>query len=926
MKKLLYCAAALVMLLMAGSCQKENLSPERGGKTVTFTVSAPSQIETKTIGDGLNVNELYYAVYKTDPNQDHSIDDSGTIDGPLATGMVGMEKKNVALPGGTESADRMTATVELDLVKSQNFTIIFWAQVSNGYYDLTDLRKIKINEDNSVAGNDESRAAFYATYKFNTDVNKVHDVILKRPFAQLNLGTTLESLKPVLDGSNGYEIKVIESEVKVKGLSSVFDTVNEKAIAETSDRDFTFVMKKTPYQQDKEVLMVQNKEFHYVSMNYFFVPNAEKLVELSYTIKTDKGDIENSIINVPVKQNYRTNIIGNLLTTNTKFEIVVDKDFNQPDIDLKYEADGIIQVNPDLNADPKSYVRKYEISSVNGFQYAMNEIVPVLDGKVGEEIELYLLQTIDMATEEYVSAKVPGGAKVLLATGPATKASGEIVIKGLKTPIFDVVEEGATVTFLGVVVEDYAGEDAAFVKVNNGTVNISTNCSAEDSAAEDVEFIGSGYAPIEVDEKGYLPVANADDLIYGLENNYDVSFTENIKIDPANMSSAYGKTGINVKNGQAIYGNGKTLDIKGAGGTWDSGISTTGGLIKDLTVTGSFRGIFINHNSTYSEPVVLDNVTLEGVTYTISCDQGMNQNFEAYNSTFKGWTSYAATLGDAKFTDCYFGEGNGYSYCRPYAPTEFVNCTFEVGYKMDPRAEVTFENCTIGDVALTVENLSTLVSSMDKVSSVNGVDQVDPGCWKDNNGNVTVTSSVGVTTALKANVENIKLLSGEYDVDLYSISERETLTITGSEGTKVAFKNLQVRASQFRNLTIDNCEILRMPDKAWGHLVFGSGNKADGVYTVSNCTFNGVGSQGIFINETVSGATYNILNCTFNGDFGGEGAVTIQNNDNVNHTVNVTGCTFNNIPDTSHEIYIHYAYDGWKLNAEGVDAYWTALQ
>jgi hypothetical protein len=117
-----------------------------------------------------------------------------------------------------------------------------------------------------------------------------------------------------------------------------------------------------------------------------------------------------------------------------------------------------------------------------------------------------------------------------------------------------------------------------------------------------------------------------------------------------------------------------------------------------------------------------------------------------------------------------------------------------------------------------------------------------------------------------------------------------------------------------------------MPNKSWGHLVFGASNNANGVYTISNCTFNGVGTQGIYINEQVSGATYNILNCTFNGDFGGEGAVTIQNNDGVNHTVNVTGCTFNDIPATSHEIYVLYAFNGWTLNAEGVDAYWKALQ
>ncbi len=210
--------------------------------------------------------------------------------------------------------------------------------------------------------------------------------------------------------------------------------------------------------------------------------------------------------------------------------------------------------------------------------------------------------------------------------------------------------------------------------------------------------------------------ADADDLVEALENGENVVFTEDIKIDPAGMSSGYGTTGINVKNGQTIDGNGHTLDIKGAGGTWDSGINTTGGLIKNIIVTGSFRGIFINHNSSHTEKVVLENVTIDGTTYTISCDQGANQGLEATNSTFKGWTSYAATLGNAKFTDCYFGEGNGNAFCRPYAPTEFVDCEFEAGFTVDPRAAVTFENCTLDGVALTAANIADLVTNTTNVT------------------------------------------------------------------------------------------------------------------------------------------------------------------------------------------------------------------
>ena len=211
-------------------------------------------------------------------------------------------------------------------------------------------------------------------------------------------------------------------------------------------------------------------------------------------------------------------------------------------------------------------------------------------------------------------------------------------------------------------------------------------------------------------------VSTADELVAALEEGKSVIFLNDIKIDSASMSNAYGKTGINVKAGQMIDGNEFTLDIKGAGGTWDSGISTTGGIIKNITITGSFRGVFINHNSDYSETVVLENVIIDGTTYTISCDQGKNQNFVANGSTFKGWTSYATTIGTATFNDCSFGEGKGYAFLRPYAPTTFVGCKFEAGYKVDPRAAVTFENCTLDGVLITAENVSKLVTSTANVT------------------------------------------------------------------------------------------------------------------------------------------------------------------------------------------------------------------
>ena len=186
-------------------------------------------------------------------------------------------------------------------------------------------------------------------------------------------------------------------------------------------------------------------------------------------------------------------------------------------------------------------------------------------------------------------------------------------------------------------------------------------------------------------------------------------------------------------------------------------------------------------------------------------------------------------------------------------------------------------------------------------------------------GGVIVNTTAELQAAVEAGTAEISLLDGEYDVDLYIVNANRNLTITGQgAATTLNFKKGQVRLQQFDSLTISNCTIGRMVDKKWGQLVFSTSDNANGVYTISDCIFNGIGTQGVYINEDTSGATYNIKNCTFNGDFGGEGAITIQDNAGVKATVNVTECEFNNIPETSNEIYFIFASGDLILNAEGI--------
>ena len=231
--------------------------------------------------------------------------------------------------------------------------------------------------------------------------------------------------------------------------------------------------------------------------------------------------------------------------------------------------------------------------------------------------------------------------------------------------------------------------------------------------AENFADAKAAFTALRGEQKGtnttVIPVSDPKDLVAMTKSGENVQMTKDMTV-PAEESNAYGKTGLNVFGG-VLDGNGKTLSVPASNGTWDSAVNITAGTIKNVTIDKGFRGIFVNHNNAVTGPVILENVIIDGPVYTISCDQGTNSGLVATNSTFNGWTSYAATIGDVKFTDCSFGEGSGYAYCRPFAPTTFVGCDFEAGYVMEARAAVTFENCTLDGQPLTAANLGTLVIS-----------------------------------------------------------------------------------------------------------------------------------------------------------------------------------------------------------------------
>ena len=476
MKKIMLFASALAGMFFAASCQQENLEPVHMGNAVTITVEAPGVMNTKAIADGLNVNEVHYAVYKTNEGVDYSIynEGEGATNGPLAQGVVPMSNKN--------------ATINFDLLQDQEYTVLFWAQVEGaGHYNLGDLRTIKVAT--SVMGNDETRAAFYARYDFSTYEHKDHVVTLKRPFAQLNLLTTAESLTPVQTGqTQGYTIDVKKSEVVVAGLADTFNTLT--GLAPEGEAKFVFQMAATPEEQGQETLVVNGKAYHYVSMNYFFVPQDEKLVDIKYTVSTDKGDIKNEIVSVPVKENYRTNVIGNLLTKESTFEIVVDANFDGQELVPVWDQREV--------SEPAKVDGKYVISTASELAWlsaASNGTLPVTENGqlVSEPAKNFknetfvLLEDIDLEN----IAWTPIGTTVKFlgdfdGNGKTIKNLNVAVNGDVNAGLFG--NSGGYIKNLTVVGAQVTGQAKAGVILGNGVCGKIENCHVKDATVTTTPF------------------------------------------------------------------------------------------------------------------------------------------------------------------------------------------------------------------------------------------------------------------------------------------------------------------------------------------------------------------------------------------------------------------------------------------------------
>ena len=335
MKKILFFATALAGLFLAGSCQRENLEP--AGNTVTYTVQLADAVGTKALGDEINqVDELVYEVWRTEGREITAFN---------------AEKDNL-LYHRTADVNNGVATIELEFVNDQNFTVLFWAHTAgNNVYDVEHLTNVTI-ESPDVANNPDAQAFVGRDFVIDCVSEKGGKVILTRPVAQLNIGTTYASLDAFNPG-NEADVTITGSSVKVTGLATSYNIATLSAgAASTVAYEYNYNGDSCPL--PTAPLNVNGTDYKYVAMNYVGFPaNDGSNVTVTYVINTSEGDIENAdapIENVPVKANYRTNIIGNLITSKTDYIVTLDKTWGGAE-DLNVWAGETEEVYPNTSGE-----------------------------------------------------------------------------------------------------------------------------------------------------------------------------------------------------------------------------------------------------------------------------------------------------------------------------------------------------------------------------------------------------------------------------------------------------------------------------------------------------------------------------------------------------------------------------------------------
>ena len=307
MKNLFYGMMAAIMMI-ATSCESVsdiNVVEEGNLATVSFNLGTPQMGSRAEYSTGETATHLQYAVYDVDGN----ILDKYTV-------------TNGDITGGSKE-------VKFQLTIGNTYYVLFWAAAPNAPYNVNLAAKTMEVSYAGAVSNDENRDAFYYYDDFTVERGMAPiSAELKRPFAQLNIGTSDYAESK----SAGYEVKYAKVRVPV------YTTLNFVTGEASNKQTVVFDYAAIPTSYD---FPVEPTTYQYMAMNYLLMNKTKETVDVTFTYATDYDaatgvateEKPRVVGSVPVQRNHRTNLFGQLLTGEVVVNVVIKPGYDLPSED-----------------------------------------------------------------------------------------------------------------------------------------------------------------------------------------------------------------------------------------------------------------------------------------------------------------------------------------------------------------------------------------------------------------------------------------------------------------------------------------------------------------------------------------------------------------------------------------------------------------
>ena len=682
MKKLIFAIAVAGSLFLSACSNDEMMAPGAGTTdgTVTFTFT-PEAALSRAYSDGLTATTLHYAAYEA------------------GTKTVIYTSENASDPAATLVSDR-NFTLSLNLVKGKSYDFVFWADKGDGapYTFSAADQSVTVDYTAPVAGNDEGRDAFFQAVKDLKVTGPMEQpVVLRRPFAQVNIGTSdlAEAAK--------LNTTIASTAFTVSGVHSSLDLFTGIA---AGSAEVTFAATALP-QGESFPNVKEGVSYDYIAMNYILtgteleadtdVQRAKsELMNASLTMVYNDGKSQTiKIDNMPVQRNYRTNIFGALLTAPLDFTITVDQEYNDPDhnySELLFAAQngGIVTLSADVTfpqsgtsadgalnyltvAAGKRLVVDLNGNNIEGGFLVEGELVLKGDGSVNGG-EGNATQCVNVAAGG--KATIEGGSFVA-----GTDANGDS-----NSAIYT---RGGAVIIRGGHFEAQKAYNGRWYVLNvqngsGGTITATggTFVNQNPSLGDDVDggsFVATGYSAIEV-EGAAVPtweVVEGVNTPEGMVESIADPDVPTVKVlDDLDLTAATPEQ-LTFETPKTIeITDGKTLTIPaGSAITASEGLTITGGTITNAAATGANARSLDTSDTRCLIIVENGDLTLNGVTLINDMDFHLHGE-EANNAAI----TYIGKC-NVNLTDCKVYSG-GYTVCGWRFPDNtstlyFKDCHFE---------------------------------------------------------------------------------------------------------------------------------------------------------------------------------------------------------------------------------------------------------